>query len=623
MDPATDIQEILAQLGPGATREQILNVLMQDFTSGVTKMQDSSKTAYQEAIEAIQSYYDEASVGRGEDFRSNFNVLGEGLANLGENFAENTLGSAYAADQQYITEAADAALATDLAWFEKMQASQADLYNSMIIEMAAQMALSQVAPAAAASGGGGSSGGGGRSGGGGGSSSSDKPAFDPDTGVPLGTQDLQISANEDTKYYTPAFDQAVENLYSSGDPVNIQMADDINAWRNRVGTGGVVEIMQRLQEENDRLDNSRGRTPVGANTSEIPLSVLEKMQDSPYIDYADPWYSQEYKRAKAPGDADYNRNLLDWLTDFNPNHGPVVTLEQVNRDGKWNQNDARNQPMPGFGAQEDPGDWNENGVWETPRPFADFLRQNLIDTNRARFSAESNASQPTRYEDSQFSLWTGPDGKIMAGPLSDMDYSKGDRRTGDEYNRGPANDPSNPSNPFSPLANPGGTLRSAAANRIANNDLQTGPDNEDYWTMMGIPSPVQTQTQAQPSESAINTQEMFDNARRAQDELIQAQAQKRRWEEEQKKLQAAAQAAAQAATLDWGNKQQNMGRSDTSRQAPNAKPVTATKNNPHPMGTGTFGQTVRTGVPFYVAAPKPKPTNPRVTRPGTRNVRPV
>lgn len=160
------VEQILAQMGPGANVQQILGALGQDFTNTVNKFKTESKTAYQEAIEAIESFYGDAREGRAEDYDAQYNVLSEALANLGLDFASTDQGMDYAADQQYLTESADAALATDLSWFEKLQTVQQDLYNAMLIEMAAQQAMIAANPQIATGGGG--SGGSRRSGGGGG-----------------------------------------------------------------------------------------------------------------------------------------------------------------------------------------------------------------------------------------------------------------------------------------------------------------------------------------------------------------------------------------------------------------------------------------------------------------------
>ncbi len=138
--------DITGLLNSGADLEEIIKLLYTDFQDTVGRFKDESKTAYQEAIEAIEGFYTEASEDRDVYFQDRYNLLAENLANLCLDFCGGDLANQRDIDQTYLTESADNALANDLAWFEKMQTAQADLYNAMLTEMAANIALTQAVP---------------------------------------------------------------------------------------------------------------------------------------------------------------------------------------------------------------------------------------------------------------------------------------------------------------------------------------------------------------------------------------------------------------------------------------------------------------------------------------------
>ena len=197
--------DITGLLQAGVTIEEILAGLQTDFQDTVGRFKNQSKTTYEEAMESIENFYNTAAADRNEDFEDRYGILSDNLANLGMNFSSGELANQWEEDFDFLRESADTALATDLSWFEKMKTSQAELYNALLVEMAAQQALIQATPVGNSGGGGGGYGGGYSSGG---SSSSDVGDWDETTSVTL---------RDDFQRDFPGFIEAVNESYASGD----------------------------------------------------------------------------------------------------------------------------------------------------------------------------------------------------------------------------------------------------------------------------------------------------------------------------------------------------------------------------------------------------------------------
>lgn len=277
----------------------------------------SSSAGYDEAIAKTKGYAEDTSVGNNQSFIDYFNMLNDNAANLGINFADGDLGADYLANREYLSEAADGALATDLAYYEKMRILQQDLYNQMLI----QLAQTQLAPAASV--GGGSSGGGGRSGGGGGSSNSG--AFDSNTGERLGTSDFKRTTTETTDFFNPGY------INDEGVLTPRQLALKTR-YLTIANTGGAGEATSQMQQDIEDAELFRyiHDTYGPEDVDSLTRSELET--------YA--------RGEKISDDLNDLYALVEYGNRYNPNFGPTVTRQQVKEAATWDANNIKDVPDP-------------------------------------------------------------------------------------------------------------------------------------------------------------------------------------------------------------------------------------------------------------------------------------
>jgi len=168
--------------GPGPDLAAIAKAMMDEKYSGIQGSietgRDANKNAYQEAQDKMKAFYGKAAEARKEPFAAGVTELSDNLKNLGMDFSSTDTAKDWDKNERNLQENADLALANDQSWFEKMKTTNADLYNSMLVELA----QTRMAEEMMAASGGGGSGGGGRGGGGrGGSSSSGENTLTGDT----------------------------------------------------------------------------------------------------------------------------------------------------------------------------------------------------------------------------------------------------------------------------------------------------------------------------------------------------------------------------------------------------------------------------------------------------------
>jgi hypothetical protein len=576
MSEKLDTQQIIAQLtAGGASLDQILAALMQNFAGTVGGFRKDMRSAYEEAMESIRKYYDTATEDTGESFQERFNLIEENLGNLGLDFANSDLANQWDADQTYLQESADQALANDLAWFEKMKAADDGLYNAMLTDMAAAQILAQ---ASGGSGGGSGGSGGGRGGRGGGSSSGDGD-WDETT---------SITTRSDYERTWPGFVEAVQALYESN-----QMTEDQWALANN--------LIDRFTEPKDiiqEITNQQIMNQAAADEAQAIINAIDQGQGG------------QFNLPKPVGDGTFTWVQRDVRT---PNE--VEGIERVtNPSGNINFNRNR------FSGQSQ-ADFLRNNRFvlapdeqgRMPEQVADELdaiqqnyREVMSENQSLRDAARAVISDNTDY-------------MAMSDPLKTFvrqwDPIRGwvnTEETADEYWRTklstknqPAPTPIDPLNPD--MTFPGGNVPL----------IQGGPG---AFAGMEIPrNRVEPVFMPQWQKDAQRRLEESPSVER----MIQAAINQKR---EQAAIQRAAeQRAAQQAEQERANRTGTVSRNsggNVNRYPSRPAPV-ATENNPHPMGTGTFGQPVRTATPFYVAAPKKKPEPRRKFGVPGGGVRPV
>ena len=621
-----ELDNILAQMG--GDPEAALAALISSFEGTVNKAKGESKTAYEEAIEAIEGYYASAAEGRGEEYASNFSALSDALANLDMSFEDGDLAREWDADMQAIQEASDVALANDLAWFEKMQSAQNDMYNAMLIEMAAQQAIGSAVGGSSGGGGGGGSGGGG-----GGGSDNDGP-YDPMTGELLGDQDFTNTSESETRFYNPGW--AIEiNQGRNGESgiFSPEEAEFLAARMNDVGGGGPVEIRQVIQSQLNTLrgdgyyDIGTGQYVAGGGTSpRYERGSISDTQEGVFNMFAEQggYISDQVLNNEKIA---FLQGLLDKSEIFDPNFQAVNTQWKMDEVGKWKAYTIEGVPL----ADADP--LVTEGIIQTELTPEEQAMEELTNSSAPSERTPSFADTPsgkqfgTANEAFRFAAQKQEADRLANLTPSERKYGsihnafkeaarlqeiEGYRDQFDEAlatpeerrqgrlaieaerrlaNRGP--------NADLPLSN----LPDHLATRATSGVMETrNPNAAEAAKILDKSTPKMMDMTNMDNSFQANEDGRFQRIREQQDAAQRRIAEKKAAEERARQAQAAARSR-QAQSRSSSKASSGLGKS-----SPGA--TVATQSNPHPMGTGIFGQPVRTAVPFHIAAPKKKPRQP-------------
>lgn len=267
--------EILAQIqeliAAGGDPSAIISLLMQDFTNTINQAKVGNRTAAEEAMDMIRSYYGPTYV------NDQFSELGQNAGNLGLDFENSDLARGWRTDREFLSESAEQALATDLAWFEKMTQAQEQLYNAMLTEMAAQMAMSALQPV-------GGSGGGGSGRGGGGSGNSGN-YVNPDgtigdiSGLPADIE-METTASEQMDQFYPGFAEDLNRNTFGLSPDQLSEAERLYAL---AASGGVPAFLKLVQEEIDANEENLRTIPRTIEEAEagLPVEPTRPVMSSP------------------------------------------------------------------------------------------------------------------------------------------------------------------------------------------------------------------------------------------------------------------------------------------------------------------------------------------------------
>jgi len=350
-----EIQQLIAAINGSGDINSILAQLQAYISGDVANRQAANKTAYEEALDKINQYYANAAQDRGTAYNDAFKNISDNLSNLGMNFADSDLAKQWDTDQRYLTESADTALANDLADLEKMQLGNNEMYNALLMDIAASR-INQLAGGVSGGGGGGRGYSRGRSGGGGSSSSGWN--FDPITGAPLGDLTGSLSSDAETMIYNPLLIEELENAATGNGIISPVQVEQIRSLMREAGPGGIQKVGELLEAKKQSLQEAQDAPEVRA----LVGSAFSGLRNNPNAiapgaqRLTSPLFGKtvnDIKKARKSFD-ERNENLgnilelIGFTDQFNPNFGAVTTREKVNETSKWTRDKIKNVQQPGY-----------------------------------------------------------------------------------------------------------------------------------------------------------------------------------------------------------------------------------------------------------------------------------